>query len=305
LSPIAEVNLVLRRELVKSFRSVKGILLAVLTLLGGTLAALLFVAVEKAAIDPDKFKGEKLAGLVAIYGQDQGEYLAKAPWTLLVMLNVTVWLGPALVWLMGFDTVASDVRFRSVRFWTVRTRRTSFYLGKVLGLWAVVSAVTLAMNLLVWIVIIARGEATAADAFSWGPRFWIVSVPISAAWCGLGILVASQFRTPMVSLLTMAGGFFAMFALWAAGAITTAFSSPRFPRLLFLGREGLVWQPGTVGSQNGVNIGHVLLHVYPNSYDRYLLSPHFSDAVIGFVATLGGAALFAAWGAYSFKRKDI
>jgi ABC-2 type transport system permease protein len=301
LSPVAEVNLVLRRELIKSFRSVKGIILAVLTLLGGTLMALAFVAVEKVA-DPDKFQEQKLGGLVKIYGDDQGQYLAAAPYTLLSMLTVTVWLAPALVWLMGFDAVASDVRFRSVRFWTVRTRRTSFFVGKVLGLWAVVSAVTLAMNLLVWVVIIIRGEATAAQAFTWGPRFWLVSVPISAAWCGLGVLVASQFRTPMVSLLTMALGFFGMFVLWAVGALVTFFSTPHFPQLF--ATRGMP-EPAHLGSESGTAIGSVLLHLYPNYYDRYLLSPHLGQALVGFTATLGAAVAFSAAGAYIFKRRDI
>ena len=42
---------------------------------------------------------------------------------------------------------------RRVRYWTLRTRRASYFVGKWLGLWATVSAVTFAMHALIWIVV--------------------------------------------------------------------------------------------------------------------------------------------------------
>ena len=41
---------------------------------------------------------------------------------------------------------------------TIRTRRPSYVTGKFLGLWATCSLVALAMHMLIWVIVIARGE---------------------------------------------------------------------------------------------------------------------------------------------------
>ncbi len=205
MSPAAEVVLVAQRELRKNVRSAKGIALLVLSLLGGVVVALVLAWFEK-------LKREKLADLppeAAVEVQRQiilqlgdgdqalGDALSKAPGALLGALKVTIWFGPLLVALLGFDAISGELQYRTVRYWTVRTRRASFYVGKVLGLWAVVSALTLLVQVLIWGIVIARGETTGA-VVEWGPRLWAVTLPISLVWCGIAQLVGSQFRAPIL-----------------------------------------------------------------------------------------------------------
>ncbi len=278
MNPLAEVGLIVGRELRKNFRSIKGLILCALALLGGFGTTMLLLWVEKmkrqsaADLSLDQLHAIREAGLSKVYGEEQGKYLADAPEVLLLMLLITIWVGPLFIALMGFDGISGELQHRSVRYWTVRTRRASFYVGKFVGSWAVVSTVTFALNLVVWIATMARGEATLASCVSWGLRFWLVSLPIGAAWCGIATLVASQFRTPMLSLLVTFAAFFVIWLVYVIGGVT-----------------GRAW----------------MMHIYPNYYDVYLLSPKLDQFAKGLGACLGFAGATTALGAYVFTRRDL
>ena len=49
-----------------------------------------------------------------------------------------------------------------------------------------------------------------------------MSVPISAAWCGIATLVGSQFRTPMLSLLFIFATFFGLWLLRVGAGFSQA-----------------------------------------------------------------------------------
>jgi ABC-type transport system involved in multi-copper enzyme maturation permease subunit len=279
MSPAVEVLLVAQRELRKNVRSAKGIVLLALSLLGGVVVALVLAWVEK-------MKREKLADMppeavaeiqhqiVLQLGDGDvalGDALAKAPAALLGALKVTIWFNPALVALLGFDAVSGELQHRTVRFWTVRTRRTSFYIGKVLGLWAVVSALTLLVQLLIWGIVIARGE-TVGSVVEWGPRLWLVTLPISLVWCAIAQLVGSQFKAPILSLLVTFGAFFVLWIGFVAGA------SGKLPPLLYL---------------------------YPNAYDTWLLHPHPDRFFEGLGICLVSAVAYLSAGAFAFAQRDV
>jgi hypothetical protein len=281
VNPIAEVGLIVGRELKKNLQSAKGLVLSALSLLGGTGTTLALVKFEQwkrsefGDVDPEALKVLQTQGYEKVYGDaDMAKYLAEAPYVLFAMLMLTIWLAPLLVALTGFDSVSSDLQHRTVRYWAVRTRRTSYYVGKFFGLWSVVSLITLGMNLIIWILTVARGEASFATTFSWGIRFYAVSLPISAVWCGLALLVGSQFRTPILSLLVILATFF---GVWF---------------FLFL-------VPSVSGSVSW------LAYAYPNYYDHLLLSPKIHQAGLGFAVCAGIAAALAGVGTLLFARRDI
>lgn len=279
VSPLTEIKLVVQRELRKNLRSTKGIVLAALSLLGGSSVALLMVKLQE-------LKREQLGELSAAqihelreqmllkgYGDEaMAKSLANAPEVLLMLLLLTVWLTPLLVAMMGFDSVAPDIQHRSVRYWTLRTRRWSYFIGKWAGLWGTVSAVTFAMDLVIWIVCIARGEATVAETLSWGLRFWMVSLPMSAIWCGIATLVSSLFRSPILALLLT---FAAFFVIWVVYLIAVV--------------AGVDW----------------LAYIYPNNFDRILLHPHVHKLGIGLGACFGMAALYVTAGSLLFMKRDV
>jgi ABC-type transport system involved in multi-copper enzyme maturation permease subunit len=276
VSPLVEIQLVTARELRKSFRSVKGIVLAGLSLAGGAGVSMLFAWLDRAkreALPPGMDLHEAQGRFFAqVYGPDTGKLLADCPYSLWMMLVGTIWLGPLLVALLDFDAVSGEVQHRSVRYWTVRTRRSSYMVGKYLGAWIVVLAVTLGMNVIVWGVTAGVGKLPVGYVVGWGVRFFLVSVPISAAWCGIATLVGSQLRTPMLSLLVI---FATFFGLWLLRIIA--------------GFSRLEW----------------LAYLYPNVYDDLLLSPNAADAGKGLLGTSLIAVLTTAAATVLFQRRDV
>jgi ABC-type transport system involved in multi-copper enzyme maturation permease subunit len=276
LSPFAEVRLVTQRELRKSFRSVKGVLLTAMTLAGGAGAAMLFAWLDRSkrenmpvGMDP---KALQEAFFTRLYGDDTGKVLADAPYSLWIMLTATIWLAPLLVALLDFDAVSGELQHRTVRFWTVRTRRSSYMLGKYLGAWIAVLCVTLGMNVVVWGATLAVGDQSAASVLGWGLRFFLVSVPIGAAWCGIATLVGSQAKSPMISLLLIFATFFGLWLL-----------------RIFAGLSEHEW----------------IAYVYPNVYDGLLLSPKPADAAWGLVGTGIITLATTALGIFLFERRDV
>jgi ABC-type transport system involved in multi-copper enzyme maturation permease subunit len=280
MSPFVETYLIVLRELRRNFRSVKGIALAVLSLLGGSGAAMLFVKYQQ-------FKRERLADMsveqmralreqayveLGGYDADTAKSLASSPEVLYAVFILTIWLTPLLIALLGFDNVSSDMQHRAVRYWSVRTRRGSYFAGKFFGLFATVSGITLAMQLIIWTVCIVRGEATAGETFTWGLRLWLTSLPMSAAWCGVATLTGSFFRQPFLALLSIFGAFFGLWFIWVLGNVAKL-------------------EP--------------LVYLYPNQYDRMLLSAKPWTALGGLAACLGFAGVTVGGGGALFARRDV
>jgi ABC-type transport system involved in multi-copper enzyme maturation permease subunit len=210
--------------------------------------------------------------------------LAALPLSLLMFLKFTVWVGPLLVALMGFDTIAGDLHHRTVRYFTVRTRRWSYVAGKFFGLWAFVALATLVLDLICGGAVLVKGYLDAPSLVKWGFEFWLVSLPIASAWTAVAIFVSGQFRTPILALLTTFAVFFVM------------------------------WIFGVVGFFNHVkdelsggltNTMHWYEYLYPNAYDTILLSTKPLEVARGAGILLGFSLGLTALGSYLFTRKDV
>lgn len=278
MNPVSEVLLIVLRELRRNFRSVKGIVLAVLTLLGGAGASMLLVKFQQfkrsraADLSPEQLRAIREEVLSQVYDADTAKNLSASPEVLYILLMLTIWLTPLLIIFLGFDNVSSDLQHRAVRYWTIRSRRGSYFVGKFVGLWTTVSAIMFAMNLVTWIVCVARGEATAGDTFGWGLRFWLTSLPMSAAWCAVATFIGSFFRQPFLALLGIFVGFFLLWLLWAIGIGTNT---------------------------------EALLYFYPNYYDKLLLSTKIWTALGGLAACAGFAVVTVGGGSLLFARRDV
>lgn len=279
MSPLTEIRHVAQRELTKSFRSAKGIVLLVLSLLGGTGATLLIVKAQQlkreklAQLDPSHLKELREEAATQIFGDPlTGKSLAEAPEVLIAVLMLTVWLTPLVISLLAFDSVSGDMQHKAVRYWTLRTRRTSYFVGKWAGIFASVSALTLAMHAIIWVLCIVRGEAPAGSALGWGLKFWLVTLPISAVWCGLSVFVSSLFKSPIISLLVTFASFFALWLLWMVGQVTHA---------------------------------DALMYAYPNFYDALLVHPQINKSMTGLAACLGMVGLYVGAGSFLFTKRDV
>lgn len=279
MSPLSEVRFVAQRELLKSFRSAKGIVLLVLSLLGGTGATLLLVKAQQlkreklAGADPEALRSLREEAATQIFGDPAtGKSLADAPEVLLAVLLLTIWLTPLVISLLGFDSVSGDLQHKSVRYWTLRTRRSSYFIGKWAGVFATVSMMTLTMHAVIWVLCIVRGEAPAGSALAWGLRFWLITLPISATWCGISTFVSSLFKTPIISLLVTFSAFFGLWLFWMIGQVTHA---------------------------------EAMQYVYPNFYDALLINPQINKVMTGLAACLGMAALYVGAGSFLFTKRDV
>jgi ABC-type transport system involved in multi-copper enzyme maturation permease subunit len=273
-----ETGLIAAREIRKNIRSAKGLVMVIISLLGGVATSLLLQklrAMDEAQISPEQLHALQQAMLEKKYGDlEMAKYLASAPPVLLALLLATVWLNPGLVAVMGFDGISGELQHRSVRYWTVRSRRVSYFAGKFLGLWAVISIVTLVMHALIWglTMVKSSGGMAPADTLLWGIRFWAVTLPISAAWCGIATLIGSQFRAPMIALLVT---FATFFVLWICDAI------------------------GEVGNIKA------LTYIYPNTYDAWLLSPKFDKVALGALICMAFGVVTTGAGTFLFTRRDV
>ena len=271
-------------------RSLKGIALGVITLLGALVSALVCVSIEgndraqaaaanEVYADLKRQAVEKATGDAAL-----ASYVASAPSSLLAFLKITIWLAPLLVALVGFDGVAGELQNRTVRYWTVRTRRSSYFAGKLLGLWAVVALVMLVIHLLADGVALARGYVTAGELFTWGLRFWLVGVLIAGAWMAIATLISSSFRAPVTALMTT---FVVFFGLWLCGSV--AFASRTMKTL----STGVAVAPPWYE------------YLYPNAYDSMLLSPDSGKVLTAVVVLVGFVGVVIVGGSALFQRRDV
>lgn len=276
---LSEIGLITGREIKKNFRSLKGIILLIISLLGGSGVALIHAWLAKQKLvegmSPEEVQMTFMKGLQqAGFPDDIAEYVSHAPPTLYLMMWGTIWLTPLMIAVIGFDGISGELQNRTVRYWNVRTRRWAYYVGKVLGMWAVIAVFTLMIHLAVWCVCAAFAIAPWSMIFKWGFRLYAVTVPIAGAWCGISQLVSSNFRVPILSLLTTCVVFF---LLWVLKGI------------------GLIWH----------DTMDALTYVYPNTYDEKLLSPHPNQVLGGIAALLTFMILTTAVGSFIFEKRDV
>ena len=299
MSPAVEIRLLVARELRRSVRSLKGIILGIITLVGAIIASVIVVwmhgndieaAGSEAALDEANRqlieRGTGDAGLAA--------HMASMPESLKSFLDITIWLGPLLIALLGFDGIAGELQHKAVRFWTVRSRRSSYFAGKVLGLWALVGLVTLVLNAIVGIVAVAKGYVSPGQLASWGTRCWLIAFVIAGAWAAIGTLISSFFKQPIGALLTTFGVFF---LLWIVNVVGIAVRAKAAFTAIQAARES-----GQLPVIPGM---HWYEYLYPNAYESMLLAPEAGKVFTAVGVLLGFVVVVIAGGSLLFAKRDI
>jgi ABC-type transport system involved in multi-copper enzyme maturation permease subunit len=294
VSPATEIRLIALRELRRSVRSAKGIALSTITLLGAFVASLASVWVE--GNDRTQHNAastqayiELKRGLIEQATGDAGlaAFLAPIPTSLLIFLKVTIWFSPLLVALFGFDAISGELQHREIRFWTVRSRRESYFVAKLVGLWALVGIVTLVLNLLAGSVALARGYVTVGELVAWGLRFWVVTFVIAGAWCAVATFVSSLVKTPILALLATFAAFFVSWICGAGGFIARQRHSLDGPS--GLPAQQMRWYE----------------YLYPNAYDTLLLSSEAVRVLTAVATLMGFVVVVSIAGSLLFRRMDV
>lgn len=292
MNPVVETRFILQRELRKSFRSIKGVILSLLTAAGGGGLALLFAQsddirqkqLNEKDISPEIFleAKKKFFGWWFMDGPT-GDHVGSAPGLLFFLFAVSLVLMPAVVLILGFDSISAERQHKTVRYWTVRSRRSSYIIGKWLGLLVTCAIVALGMHVLIWIVCTARGEAPFGQIVSWGFRFWLASLPILGMWCAVSIFISSLVRTPIIALLTTSAVFFVWWLFY-------------FP--FWVGAHG-------GNPEAGATAPRAILYIFPNFYDRFILSPNIGPFLTGLAVCFGFAALVLTACSALFAKRDV
>lgn len=222
-SAASDIGLTAARELRKNLRSAKGIAMLALFLLGGVGGSLIYLQASKfviekatrgAEVSAEAMRMGKLDLLKNIYPEATANYLVDCPMVLLFLFRGTLVAVPFLTLLAGFDLVAGEAQHRTMRYLVGRSTRPSIIAGKALGLWVMVSAMVLALHVVVWLIALGQGEGTAAQIASWGPRWWLLSLACTACFAGITTFLSACFRTPAVVLFVGVAALIGMALAW-------------------------------------------------------------------------------------------
>jgi ABC-type transport system involved in multi-copper enzyme maturation permease subunit len=302
VSPVQEVYLVTQRELRKNLTSWKGIALLVLSVLAGGGASLLNVLIERfsnqgmpsSATDAELDKAELFKRLFALCeDKATAEYLANSSqfeWVLAYGMVIAL---PLVVAIIGFDAISTDMRHRTLRFWSVRCRRPSLFIGRFLGIWATVCAMLLMTSAVVWLVLAIGGTLSVGHILLWGFRYWSMCVPIAGAWCAVAMLVGSQFRGSFLALLAIASTVFVVTILKGIGYLAHGFVVAQ--RL----------SQGAMEVSPTAKVAQWLEYISPNSLDFYILSPTPSRLLIGVGGCVAFMVLAMGAGTFIFTKRDV
>ncbi|MBL8680690.1 MAG: ABC transporter permease subunit [Myxococcales bacterium] len=211
---LSEVLLTFGRELKRTLRSGKGLGGLLLFLVGGAgVAIVLFSFLERAEFytaRPETRTMMRRQVLSAMYdgvsGKDQiVDYLVSAPEPIMAFYPLTAFFLGIITMVWGFDTIAGDVQYRTIRYVTLRARRPSLVIGRWLALWVSGVIVSLVVSLILWAGLASKGPYDTSAVFHYGLRTWIATVTLSAWYSALTVLASSLFRTPVLALLTAGG----------------------------------------------------------------------------------------------------
>ena len=299
-----EVGLVAQREILRNIRSTKGIAMFALFFLGGLVPAVVRLLISKLTDDvPEEILRRGFEKYLSTrYDDAVAKHVVDAPSILYFLYEGTVMFLPLLVLLVGFDQIAGEVQHRTIRYSAGRATRPSIVAGKALGIWGVVAIMISVLHLTVWLVTLAQGGTGAGAVFGWGIRFTLFSIVCAAAYVGFTSLMSSLFRTPTVSLFAGAG---AGFALWLSYTLMRGLVglAERVDEAIKAGTPGAAdaWQPPA----GLVKVIDSFTWLYPNRYERLLVSPDPLSLVTG----LG---LFVLWGSvcvaiasFIVSRRDV
>lgn len=238
LDGLKETLVIWSAELRRAVRSGRAVVLlglysmfsALVLLVVGWLAGQVREAVNKqletagAGADASAQVGEEMRkgvlGFLTSNDSAMMEALAQVPLEVLVVFKITLFFLPAYVALMGFDQLSGEVGPRSMRYLTVRARRSSVLLGKFLSQATLLLGLVLIIDLAIFVYArIANPGFGFADVVLNLLKFWLAAIVFSLAYVSLTTLCSSLFRSPAVSLVF---NFVLLFVFWLMDTIGRA-----------------------------------------------------------------------------------
>jgi ABC-2 type transport system permease protein len=252
------------------------------------------------AIQPqiDQFKH----GFVGwLFGEDEALLgsLAEVPLIVLLTFKITLYFLPLFIAVMGFDQISGEIGPRSIRYLTVRARRSSILWGKYLAQASLLGGLVLVVDLAV--VGVARYMTPSFQVGAMATtllKCWVAATVFSLSYIALSSFCSSLFRTPAVSLIF---NIFTLFGFWlvnktgegAAGVLEAAKKQAE--------TQGADAEPPSKIAE----VLSWLQYVSPSHWSNNLLHPHFLKFLGSTAVFAAFAAAFLACGYAVLRRRDL
>lgn len=164
---------------------------------------------------------KSLLGFLAQNDTAMAEALAQVPLVVVVVFKITLFFLPAYVALMGFDQISGEVGPRSIRYLTVRARRSSLLLGKFLTQASLLVGLVLVIDLAIFIYAKVTNPDFTVGAMALGLlKYWLAALVFSLAYLAMTTFCSAIFRSPAVSLVF---NFILLLTFWLMDTVGRAY----------------------------------------------------------------------------------
>ncbi len=246
MESIKEIALVCREELQRMVRSARALVLLGLYSIFSLLVLLIVGSISnalRAQVSAQMADRGTDAGMQQTYAQARTgilgfllspdpailEALKEIPLVVLIVFKVTLIFLPAYVALMGFDQISGELGTRSIRYLTVRARRSSVLFGKFLGQAVLLLGLVLLIDLGIFGYAKATNEDFTPALFAATlPRFWAAAIVFSMAYVALTSLCSALFRSSALSLVVNLIGLFLFWLMDVLGPASSELAAVRF-----------------------------------------------------------------------------
>jgi ABC-2 type transport system permease protein len=210
--------------------------------------------------------------------------LAKIPLIVFIGFRASLFFAPIWIALLGYDVVSEELSTRSIRYVTVRARKSLLVVGKYLALGTILVGLFLAVN--VALLLYARQGSPDFSGGLWLVtlgRCWAAGSLFALGYLGLTLLCSTLAKPPSLAL---ALNLLALLGLWV---------------LDVMGSPGLA----APGSDSPESARAFLQWITPSHYGPLLLHPDPKRFAVGAAAFAVFIALTVAGAAFSLERRDV
>ncbi|MGQ0506864.1 MAG: ABC transporter permease subunit [Myxococcaceae bacterium] len=302
MESLREILTLWSSETRRTLRSVRALILLLLyaffTLVVMQLSGF-FSGITPVGPDGQPFTGEmgeqmRALAITVLFRADPPmvESLSQIPLAILFTFKATLFFLPLYIAIIGFDQLSGEVVNRSIRYTSIRARRSSILLGKYLAQQSVLVVLSLLVDAGLLVYARWRFEDFALSTlFMALGRLWLASMVFSLTYAALTALLSALIRQPVVGLVTN-------FLL--------------LPPILLLS-----WLPTAVGVEMRKGIGAApveeivtspvayLRYLSPWFYVDHLLHPAVGEWLISAGAHLGFAGLFLGLAYVVLRSRDL
>jgi ABC-2 type transport system permease protein len=247
--------------------------------------------------DPEAMKKVMKEGRTQIikmfFADDESmtEALLVIPLVLLVVFKMSLFFVPLFAGIMGFDQISGEVGPRSIRYLTVRSRRSSVMFGKFLAQTTILAGLMLIVDAALCLyALFSEADFSGSQMLLTLARFWLSAVVFSLAYLALTSFSSAIFRQPAVSLVF---NIIALFGIWLVAFIGEFFRLEPNPDL-----------PPELASQMVSKVAY-LRYASVWHYSADLLHPKFEHFGVAGLAHLGFAAFFMGCAYWVLRGRDL